>query len=86
MSRAVGETMIVAIAAGNTPLRDLTINPLEQMQTMTAYIVQVSLGDTPRGTVEYYTIFAVGLLLFVITLLLNIFSRIIVRRFREVYD
>lgn len=84
MSRAVGETMIVAIAAGNSP--NLVFNPLEGMQTMTAYIVQVSLGDTPRGTIEYYTIFAVGLTLFVMTLLLNILSRLVVRRFREVYD
>lgn len=84
MSRAVGETMIVAIAAGNSP--NLAFNPLEGMQTMTAYIVQVSLGDTPRGTIEYYTIFAVGLTLFVMTLLLNILSRVVVRKFREVYD
>lgn len=84
MARAVGETMIVSIAAGNSPV--LEFNPLEGMQTMTAYIVQVSLGDTPRGTIEYYTIFAVGATLFGITLILNIFSRIIVRRFREVYD
>lgn len=84
MSRAVGETMIVAIAAGNSPT--LVFSPLEGMQTMTAYIVQVSLGDTPRGTLEYYTVFAVGALLFVITLLLNIASRIVVRRFREVYE
>lgn len=86
MSRAVGETMIVTIASGNSPLLDLTIDPREQMQAMTAYIVQVSLGDTPRGTIEYYTIFAVGATLFAITLALNILSRIFVRRFREVYD
>ena len=84
MSRAVGETMIVAIAAGNAP--ELVFNPLEGMQTMTAYIVQVSLGDTPRGTIEYSTIFAVGVTLFAMTLVLNILSRIIVNRFREVYD
>jgi phosphate transport system permease protein len=84
MSRAVGETMIVAIAAGNAP--ELVFNPLQGMQTMTAYIVQVSLGDTPRGTIEYSTIFAVGATLFVMTLILNILSRAIVRRFREVYD
>jgi phosphate transport system permease protein len=84
MSRAVGETMIVSIAAGNRP--NLAFTPLEEMQTMTAYIVQVSLGDTPRGTVEYYTIFAVGATLFIATLALNILSRIFVRRFREVYD
>jgi phosphate transport system permease protein len=84
MSRAVGETMIVAIAAGNAP--ELVFNPLQGMQTMTAYIVQVSLGDTPRGTIEYSTIFAVGVTLFAMTLVLNILSRIIVQRFREVYD
>lgn len=84
MSRAVGETMIVSIAAGNSPT--LVFSPLEGMQTMTAYIVQVSLGDTPRGTIEYYTIFAVGALLFLITLLLNIASRFVVRRFREAYE
>lgn len=84
MSRAVGETMIVSIAAGNAP--ELVFNPLEGMQTMTAYIVQVSLGDTPRGTIEYSTIFAVGATLFVMTLILNILSRMVVRRFREVYD
>jgi phosphate transport system permease protein len=84
MSRAVGETMIVAIAAGNAP--ELVFNPLQGMQTMTAYIVQVSLGDTPRGTIEYYTIFAVGATLFVMTLILNILSRMVVRKFREVYD
>lgn len=84
MSRAIGETMIVSIAAGNSPL--LSFNPLEGMQTMTAYIVQVSLGDTPRGTIEYSTIFAVGATLFVMTLILNVISRVIVRRFREVYD
>jgi phosphate transport system permease protein len=86
MSRAIGETMIVAIAAGNQPLLDLTLNPLQGMQTMTAYIVQVSLGDTPRGTIEYSTIFAVGMTLFVMTLILNILSRMFVRRFREVYE
>lgn len=68
-SRAVGETMIVALAAGATP--KLTWNPLESIQTMTGYIVQVSLGDTPAGTVEYQSIFAVGLLLFAFTLFFN---------------
>ena len=67
LARAVGETMAVTIAAGATPR--LTLNPLESIQTMTAYIVQVSLGDTPVGTVEYQTIFAVGMLLFSITLI-----------------
>jgi len=83
LSRAVGETMIVAIAAGSTP--KLTLNPLESIQTMTAYIVQISLGETPHGTVEYYTIFAVGLLLFFMTLLMNLFSQWFVRRYREKY-
>jgi len=83
LSRAVGETMIVAIAAGSTP--KLTLNPLESIQTMTAYIVQISLGETPHGTVEYYTIFAVGLLLFIMTLLMNLFGQWFVRRYREKY-
>jgi phosphate transport system permease protein len=84
ISRAIGETMAVTLAAGATP--KLTVNPLESIQTMTAYIVQVSLGDTPYGTIEYRTIFAVGLLLFVITLSMNIASRAVLRRFREVYE
>lgn len=84
MSRAVGETMIVAIAAGATP--NLTLNPLESVQTMTAYIVQVSLGELAWGTVEYQTIFAVGLTLFAITLAMNLLSQIVLRRFREVYE
>ncbi|MBI4285874.1 MAG: phosphate ABC transporter permease subunit PstC [Chloroflexi bacterium] len=83
LSRAVGETMIVVIAAGATP--KLTLNPLESIQTMTAYIVQISLGETPHGTVEYYTIFAVGLLLFIMTMLMNLFSQWFVRRYREKY-
>ncbi len=84
ISRAIGETMAVTLAAGATP--KLTVNPLESIQTMTAYIVQVSLGDTPFGSIEYKTIFAVGLLLFTITLAMNIFSRLVLRRFREVYE
>ncbi|MDP2917111.1 MAG: phosphate ABC transporter permease subunit PstC [Dehalococcoidia bacterium] len=83
LSRAFGETMIVALAAGSTP--KLTLNPLESIQTMTAYIVQISLGETPHGTTEYYTIYAVGLLLFVMTLLMNLFSQWFVRRHRERY-
>ncbi len=82
-SRAIGETMIVTVAAGATP--KLTANPLESIQTMTAYIVQVSLGDTPHGTIEYGSIFAVGLTLFVITLILNVAAQRIARRFREEY-
>lgn len=84
LSRAIGETMAVTLAAGATP--KLTLNPLESIQTMTAYIVQVSLGDTPAGSIEYRTIFAVGLLLFLITLAMNIMSRLVLRRFREVYE
>jgi phosphate transport system permease protein len=84
LSRAVGETMAVVVAAGSTPR--LTANPLESVQTMTAYIVQVSMGEVPVGTLEYRTIFAVGLGLFVITLVMNIVSGYIMRRFREVYE
>jgi phosphate transport system permease protein len=84
MSRAVGETMIVVIASGNQP--NLSLNPLEGMQAMTAYIVQVSLGDTPRGSLEYSTIFAVGLVLFALTLVLNIAAQWLLSRFREVYE
>jgi phosphate transport system permease protein len=84
ISRAVGETMIVTIAAGQNPT--MTLNPLVPIQTMTAYIVQVSLGDTPAGSIAYKTIFAVGMTLFLITLALNIFSFWFVRRFREKYD
>ena len=82
-SRAVGETMIVAIAAGQQPR--LTANPLVPLETMTAYIVQVSLGDTPQGTLEYRTIFAVGMLLFLGTFLLNLVSAWLRQRFREEY-
>jgi phosphate transport system permease protein len=84
MSRAVGETMIVVIAAGSTP--NLTWNPLESIQAMTAYIVQVSLGDTPFGTIEYKSIFAVGATLFLITLAMNILGHWVVRKFRLVYQ
>jgi phosphate transport system permease protein len=69
-SRAIGETMIVAIAAGQQPR--FTLDPRVPIETMTAYIVQVSLGDTPTGTLEYRTIFAVGLLLFLFTLAMNL--------------
>ena len=83
MSRALGETMIVAIAAGQQPR--LTIDPTVPVETMTAYIVQVSLGDTPQGTLEYRTIFAVGMLLFVFTFGLNLISTWLRERYREVY-
>ncbi len=84
ISRAVGETMIVAIAAGN--LANLTYNPLESVQTMTAFIVQVASGDTATGTLTFNTIFAVGMTLFVMTLILNLISFWFVRRYREIYE
>jgi phosphate transport system permease protein len=84
VSRAIGETMIVALAAGGTP--NLTWNPLEGVQTMTAYIVQVSLGDTPQGSLEFRTIFAVGMALFLMTLAMNVASQYLLHRFREVYE
>jgi phosphate transport system permease protein len=84
ISRAIGETMILTIAAGQNP--QLGFNPLVPIQTMTAYIVQVSKGDTPAGSLAYKTIFAVGMTLFLITLALNIFSYWFVRRFREKYE
>jgi phosphate transport system permease protein len=82
-SRAIGETMIVAIAAGQQPR--LTLDPRVPVETMTAYIVQVSLGDTPAGTLEYRTIFAVGMLLFLSTFGLNLISNWLRNRFREEY-
>ena len=84
VSRAIGETMAVTIAAGNLP--NLTLNPLESIQTMTAYIVQASLGDTPQGTLVYRTLFAVGMTLFVITLVMNVLSQWVLVRFREEYE
>ena len=84
ISRAIGETMIVTIAAGQNP--NFTFNPFVPIETMTAYIVQVSMGDTPTGTLEYRTIFAVALLLFVITLGMNLLSQYVVRRWREEYE
>ncbi len=83
MSRAVGETMIVAIAAGQQPR--LTVNPFEPVETMTAYIVQVSLGDTPHGTIEYQTLFAVAGVLFCVTLLLNSVSLWLRQRYERVF-
>jgi len=84
LSRAIGETMIVAIAAGQIP--NLTADPRQAMETLTAFIVQVSLGDTPTGSIAYRTIFALGATLFAITLALNVLSYRIVRRFRERYE
>jgi phosphate transport system permease protein len=81
VSRAVGETMILAIAAGQQPR--LTLDPTVPIETMTAYIVQVSLGDTPTGTLEYRTIFAVGMMLFLSTLMLNLISMWLRQRYQE---
>ncbi|MBD2435951.1 phosphate ABC transporter permease subunit PstC [Nostoc sp. FACHB-110] len=83
ISRAVGETMVVAIAAGGQP--NLTFNPMEPAATMTAYIVSVSLGDLPHGSLEYETIFAVGLTLMLITLVFNIVGHFLSKRYREIY-
>lgn len=83
VSRAIGETMVVAIAAGMQPT--LTWNPLEPAATMTAYIVQVSLGDLPHGTVGYQTIFATGMTLLLITLFFNIAGHVLKKRYRQVY-
>ena len=83
-SRAIGETMIVAIAAGQQPR--LTLNPLVPVETITAYIVQVSLGDVAHGSLEYKTIFAAGITLFVFTFILNNISYWIRKKFREEYE
>jgi len=83
ISRAIGETMVVAIAAGMQP--NFTWDPREPAETITAYIVQVSLGDLPHGTIGYQTIFAAGLTLLVMTLVFNIAGYILRKRFREVY-
>jgi phosphate transport system permease protein len=83
ISRAIGETMVVAIAAGMQP--NFTWNPTEPAATITAYIVQVSLGDLPHGTVGYQTIFAAGLTLLVMTLVFNVAGYLLRKRFREVY-
>ena len=83
LSRAIGETMLVTIAAGATP--KMTLNPLESVQTMTAFIAQTSMGEQAVGSLEYNTIFAVGFLLFCMTLSMNLLGFWIVRRFREAY-
>jgi len=83
ISRAIGETMVVAIAAGMQP--NLTWNPKEPAETITAYIVQVSLGDLPHGTLAYQTIFAAGLTLLVMTLVFNIAGFYLRQRFRQAY-
>ncbi|SEH10691.1 phosphate ABC transporter membrane protein 1, PhoT family (TC 3.A.1.7.1) [Thermoleophilum album] len=84
ISRAVGETMIVLIAAGNQP--NLTIDPTKPVQTMTAFIAAAGIGDQPTGSIGYKTIFAVGTTLFVMTFLMNLVSARLVRRFREAYE
>jgi len=84
MSRAVGETMIVALAAGAGP--NLTLNPFQSAETMTGYMVRISGGDLSYGSVDYQSIFAIGLVVFLLTLSLNIISQRVVRRFREVYE
>ncbi len=83
ISRAVGETMVVAIAAGLQP--NLTWNPMESAATITAYIVSVSLGDLPHGSLEYQTIFAAGLTLVLMTLVFNVFGHFLSKRYREIY-
>ena len=96
ISRAVGETMIVTVAAGQRPIQyvgesllenaQTIVNPFQTIATMTAYIAQVSLGDTPYDSVEFLTLFAVGLVLFAITLSMNMISRVISSRIREEYE
>jgi phosphate transport system permease protein len=83
LSRAVGETMILAVAGGN--LAQLTGDPREQAQTMTAFIAQIASGDAPQGSPVYYSLFAVGSLLFTITLIINLISIRLVRRYRQAY-
>lgn len=83
VSRAIGETMIVTLAAGASP--KTTLDPTQSIQTMTAFIVQVSKGDTPQGTIVYQSIFAVGLVLFLITLMMNIFANRITLHYQEKY-
>jgi len=83
ISRAIGETMIVTIAAGSTP--KLTLNPLESIQTMTGYISQISLGEVPFGTLEYKTIFSVGLTLFLMTLAINLVGQYVAKRYWRRY-
>ena len=84
ISRAIGETMIVAIAAGQEP--KLTMNPLTSLETITTYIVQVSMGDVPRNSIEYSSIFSAGITLFVFTFLLNTVSFLIKRKYHQKYE
>lgn len=83
ISRAIGETMIVAIAAGQTP--SMSLNPLGSIQTMTGFMVNMALGDIQQGSIEFKTVFAVGSVLFVITLIMNIFAKYVIAKNREVY-
>ena len=84
ISRAVGETMIVLIAVGQLP--QISFDPRQPMETMTAFIGATGNGDIPTGSIEYKTIFAVGFLLFVMTLIINLISIRLVRKYREVYE
>jgi phosphate transport system permease protein len=84
ISRAVGETMIVVLAAGSTP--KFTLNPVESIQAMTSYIATTATGDISTGSVDYKSVFAVGTVLFVMTLIMNVISIRLVRRYREVYE
>jgi phosphate transport system permease protein len=83
ISRAVGETMVVAVAAGQQP--NLTFNPMESAATITAYIVQVALGDLPHGSIGYQSIFAAGLVLMVMTLFFNMLGHLVRKKYRENY-
>ena len=84
IARVVGETVIVAIAAGSTP--NLTLWPLDTIQTMTGYMLQIGLGDAARGTVDYNSLFAVASTLFVLTFMLNVIASVVVGRYREAYE
>jgi phosphate transport system permease protein len=84
IARVVGETMIVAVAAGSTP--NLTLDPLETVQTMTGFMLQAAIGDAAQGTTDYTSLFAVGSALFVLTFLLTMSAQLIVNKFREAYE
>jgi phosphate transport system permease protein len=84
ISRAIGETMAVVLAAGSNP--NLGLDPFESFQTMTAFIVQVALGDAAAGSIEYQALFAVGMTLFLMTLVMNVISQALLARFRDVYQ
>ncbi len=84
IARVVGETMIVAVAAGSTPA--LTLSPFKGIQTMTGFMLQIGLGDADRGSIEYEALFAVGAMLFLMTLIFNVAAQVLVRRFQEQYE